>query len=270
MRGRRRTTHWRSNQLAKQKTIKDVLIEDLKKELRMPNRGIDELHCYLATTGQPFHHEWLGGRDMTVQKEFEEFAAKGKTLEEFYRESETLVYHGIFFGEDQWKYPYRRVIIETMPADSVLLDYGCGVGSDGIKLGEAGYKVYFTDIPSRCTKMLEWRLAIRGMEDTFIKEFKDEKFDLVYAFDVLEHTQQPKLALEQMEQLSRRYIAVNLLKWLPQNEKGKPQLHYYYDYQEMLEHIRSRGKMIAERDFNYAWFVLYEPKEKKSFKEVSV
>ncbi len=250
--------------MTKQKTLKDVLTEDLKKELRRPNSGIEELRHYLAAIGQPVRDDWMGGHDSIVAKEFEEFVARGKTLEDFYRESETLVYHGIFFGEDQWKIPYRDLIRETMPADSVFLDYGCGVGSDGIKFGEMGYKVYFTDIPSMCTKLLEWRLAIRGMEDAYIKEFKDEKFDLVYAFDVLEHTPQPKTMLEQIEQLSRKYVAVNLLKMVQVGEPREKQLHYFYNGQEMWNHVRSRGKMILERDLNYAIFCIYEPnKEEK-------
>ena len=41
-----------------------------------------------------------------------------------------------------------------------MLDYGCGVGSDGIKFAEMGYDVAFADYPSECTRFLEWRLRV--------------------------------------------------------------------------------------------------------------
>lgn len=244
--------------MAKQKILKDVLTEDIKRLLRMPNMGIEELRFYLAFNGKEWNAVWAGGHDETVLGEWNRFMSQGKTGEQFYRESETMLYHGVFFGEDQWKIPYRQLVQETMPARATILDYGCGVGSDGIKFAEMGYDVSFADYQSKCLEFLKWRIELRDWQTKVYPDFQiDSKFDLVFAFDVLEHSQTPEQVLVEMEKLGGK-VAVNLLPDMQVSKGKQEQFHYAYDHNKLLEFIKSRGKIIIERNMGYAIFCMYE------------
>ena len=87
------------------------------------------------------------------------------------------------------KLPYLRELARHVPPGSRLLDYGCGIGSDGLLLLEAGYRVEFADFDNPSTEFLRWRLERRGLDapvHDLDKEVPDG-FDAAYAFDVIEH-----------------------------------------------------------------------------------
>ncbi len=46
---------------------------------------------------------------------------------------------------------------------SRVLEYGCGIGSDGLRLAQAGYSVQFADHPGPPLTYLTWRLGDRGL-----------------------------------------------------------------------------------------------------------
>ena len=74
-----------------------------------------------------------------------------------------------------------------------VLDYGCGIGSDGLALLEAGYEVEFADFDNPSTAYLRWRLARRELSAP-IYDLDVEVpggFDAAYAFDVIEHVDDP-------------------------------------------------------------------------------
>ena len=222
--------------------------------------SLQELKDYLKEINQPLRTDWFGGHDVTVDQEWQQFKARGKTVADFYKESWTLVYHGIFFGDDQWKEPYRRFINETFNPTYSLLDYGCGVGSDGLKFMEQNYAVSFADYPSHCADFLQWRLNQRKLPHT-VHTLDDVtvQADVVFAFDVLEHSSDPIEFLQAMESHGK-FVAVNLLKWLTEND-----LHHAYNALEILDWIKSNRIVKLERDVNWAYFVVYQvpPKSKK-------
>ena len=79
------------------------------------------------------------------------------------------------WSDDERLYDLARRALEgrTDPALSVLesqiqpgsrvLEYGCGIGSDGLHLAQAGYSVQFADDPGEPLAYLRWRLANRGL-----------------------------------------------------------------------------------------------------------
>ncbi len=224
--------------------------------------GISDLHFYLKEIGEPFHAEWAGGNDATVQKEFDGFIQNGKTAEQFYRESKTLLYHLTWFGEDQWKKPYHRVIRENFVPPATMLDYGCSVASDGLKFSELGYDVKFMDMESECTKFAEWRLRTHGIKDAKVHGFNEplDKADLVFAFDVVEHVEDPKKLLSDIERRGK-CVAVNFLTQTGELADGKEHLHYHHDAQELVDWVKGHSEIIQVRNFDYAIFLIYRPNE---------
>jgi GT2 family glycosyltransferase len=120
-------------------------------------RGLEELREYL---GDAYDHERL--RNHHAEVDAEEMAAGDEAA--FYRTSEAYLYDLTVFGMSGTKAPYRQVLRRLVPAPARLLDYGCGIGFDGLQLAEAGYEVAFADFDNPSTRFLRWRLERRGIE----------------------------------------------------------------------------------------------------------
>jgi SAM-dependent methyltransferase len=132
---------------------------------------------------------------------------------EFYRRSEAYLYDLTVFALSGTKEPYLEVLRRLTPPPAHLLDYGCGIGSDGIRLLEAGYRVTFADFDNPSTRFLRWRLERRGLRADVIDLDCDEPpsgFDAAFAFDVIEHVPDPFAMLESLERLAR-LVVVNFL-----------------------------------------------------------
>ena len=239
-------------------TNQDGIIESLVLSELPDSNPFDELLLYTYECGVPYRAEFLGGRDETVENEFRKFIDEGKSIEDFYRESEVNLYHSIHMETDRWQAPYRQAILETLPTPRTVLDYGCGAGGNGLILAGRGYSVDFVDYAETpASKFLKWRIEKRGLTSK-VYSFVDNipEHDLVFAFDVIEHTPEPFEALKQLEELSKA-VAVNLLTKIPACDSSKLQLHYPLPISQLVNYINSK-KVLVWRDFNYALFAIYE------------
>lgn len=131
----------------------------------------------------------------------------------FYRTSRGYLYNLTAFAMTETKLPYLNELVRLVPLGSRLLDYGCGIGSDGLLLLEAGYRVEFADFSNPSTDYLRWRLRRRGLRAP-VHDLDGEVpggFDAAFAFDVIEHVDDPFAFLAEMEQRAR-IVEVNLLE----------------------------------------------------------
>jgi SAM-dependent methyltransferase len=130
----------------------------------------------------------------------EEFAQVGDE-QRFYRESHAYLYDLTAFAMSRTKLPYLRELTRLLPTGARLLDYGCGIGSDGLLLLEAGYRVEFADFTNPSTQYLRWRLGHRGLTAPIHDLDADVPggFDGAYAFDVIEHVRDPLAFLGEMD-----------------------------------------------------------------------
>jgi SAM-dependent methyltransferase len=170
------------------------------------NREEQELREYL---GERFDHSRL----VRWQAQLEEEAAAVGDEATLYRTSEAYLYNLTAFAMTETKVPYVEAIRRAVPAGSRLLDVGCGIGSDGLALLEGGYDVEFADFDNPSTRYLRWRLDRRGLAAPVHDLDSDglpSGFDLAYAFDVLEHVDDPLGLLAAMER-SAGLVCVNLL-----------------------------------------------------------
>ncbi len=188
------------------------------------------LHQRLA---EPFLAAWDDGRDLAELQEYlgadfdramlvnhvsavedEEEAAGDEST--FYRTSQAYLYDLTVFAMSPTKLPYHRVVRRLVPPGARLLDYGCGIGADGLRFIEQGYRVDFADFDNPSTEYLAWRLRDRGLSAA-IHDVDGEVpggYDLVYCFDVIEHLDDPVAHLERLESLAD-IVVVNFLAPTP-------------------------------------------------------
>lgn len=157
----------------------------------------------------------------------------------FYRTSEAYLYDLTVFEMSGTKAPYRRAIEAVVEPPARLLDYGCGIGGDGLTFLDDGYDVAFADFDNPSTRYLRWRLGRRGHEAQVFDLDHDaipSEFDVVYSFDVIEHVDDPFAFLDRLEHLGR-LVAVNFLE----PEPGDIDLHRPLPIDRLLDHAADRG-----------------------------
>ena len=196
------------------------------------DRELRELREYL---GDEYDEAKLRRYEQTVVEEFREVGDE----QSFYRTSQGYLYDLTAFAASGTKHPYLERLTEVVPPPARVLDYGCGIGSDGLLLLEAGYRVEFADFDNPSVAYLRWRLERRGF-DAPIHDLDrgevPEGFDAAYSFDVIEHVPDAFAFLSELESRAR-LVEVNLLEFDP-NEQA---LHYPLPLGRLLLHAAARG-----------------------------
>jgi SAM-dependent methyltransferase len=171
-----------------------------------PGREERELREYL---GEQFELDRLWHYEQQLEEEF----AQALSERSFYRESRAYLYNLTAFAMSGTKLPYLHALVQRVRPSARLLDYGCGIGSDGLLLLEVGYQVEFAEFDNPSAEYLRWRLARRGLEAPIhdLDGAVPGGFDAVFAFDVIEHVEQPFVFLTEMERRGR-LIEVNFLE----------------------------------------------------------
>lgn len=205
-----------------------------------PRREERELREYL---GGDYDHRRLQRYERQLEEEFEACGDE----EAFYRTSNAYLYNLTAFAMTGTKLPYLRELTRLVPVGSRLLDYGCGIGSDGLLLLAAGYRVEFADYDNPSLAYLRWRLRRRGFEAPVhdLDLGVPGGYDCAYAFDVIEHVADPLDFLDQLEARAA-LVVVNLLE----AEPGETRLHHRLPIRSLLDHAaqaRLRSYRIHHR-----------------------
>jgi SAM-dependent methyltransferase len=215
-----------------------------------PAREEAELREYL---GDAFELVDLRQSDARILEEFADATDEAS----FYRQSESYLYNLTAFAMTGTKIPYIQELIRHVPPGARILDYGCGIGSDGLMLLELGYRVEFADFANPSTEYLSWRLARRCLEAPIhdLDRHVPGGFNAAYSFDVIEHVEDPAAFLGEIESRAE-LVAVNLLEPVP----GDLDLHHDLPIGDLRSHVLSHGRL---RSYGVYWgrshLVLYEP-----------
>lgn len=219
----------------------------------LPEYAIDDLAELRDYLGDAYDHSRIERWDEVVE---EEFAQVGDEAQ-LYRTSEAYLYDLTVFGMSGTKLPYLGLLERVLPRGARILDYGCGIGADGLRLLEHGYDVTFADFDNPSTRFLRWRLEQRGI-DAVVHDLDrgpvPPGFDAAYAFDVIEHVEEPLEFLGKMEDAAA-LVCVNLLESLPQ-ERENP-LHRDLPITELLDHAGARSPFFYERHHGRSHLVAY-------------
>jgi len=204
-----------------------------------PVREEQELRDYL---GAEFELERLRNYERTLSSEFEAIGDEAR----LYRTSRAYLYNLTAFAMTGTKTPYLRELERHLPRGARILDYGCGIGSDGLLLAEAGYLVDFADFDNPSTEYLRWRLKRRGIEAPVHDIDRDVPggFDCAFAFDVVEHVDDPVRFLEEMESRAE-LVMVNFLE----SETDDQPLHRDLPVRELVDRA-ALGRLHSYRIYH--------------------
>jgi SAM-dependent methyltransferase len=215
-----------------------------------PERERAELREYLGSRYDPARLEQY---DRVLEAEF---AACGDEAR-FYRTSEAYLYNLTAFAMSLTKLPYLNELAAHVEPAARVLDYGCGIGSDGLALLEAGYRVEFADFGNPSVEYLSWRLERRGLEAPIhdLDEGVPGGFDAAFSFDVIEHVDDPAAFLDELDDRAT-LVAVNLLEPVP----GESDLHRALPTGSLLRRI-ARRRLVSYRFLHdRSHLVLYSPR----------
>jgi SAM-dependent methyltransferase len=194
--------------------------------------------------------EYLGAafdrtRLVRWQEQLEEEAERIGDEQRLYRTSEAYLYNLTAFAMTGTKAPYLDVVRSVVPPGARVLDYGCGIGSDGLALLEDGYRVEFADFDNPSVAYLRWRLERRGLTAPVHDLDAGEPptgFDLAFAFDVLEHADDWRAVLAAMER-SAALVCVNALETSPEETV----LHRELAVRDVVGHAAARRVKTYQR-----------------------
>src|SRR3954451_24015689 len=211
---------------------------------------LDELKAYL---GDDYDQANLEGHEQALEAELEQ---AGDDDTQVYRSSRAYLYDLTVFAMSGTKAPYLEDLGRHVPPGARILDYGCGIGSDGLRLLEAGYRVEFADFDNPSVEYLRWRLAKRGLAAPIhdLEQGVPGGFDAAYAFDVIEHVPDAFAFLREMEQRAK-LVVVNFLE----PEPGDQDLHHELPIRALLDYVAAHRLRTYALLHRRSHLVLYEP-----------
>ena len=175
-------------------------------------------------------------------------------IEEFYRSTS-----GYLYNLTRWharnRFPYAEVIGDFASRHGLkrLLDFGCGIGTDGLKLLERGFDVAFYDFRNPSTEYLAWRLAKRRRKGTILYAGEDElpETDLTFAIDVIEHVVDPAATLRQLTSRTRALIPHFPIT----TQQHKHPMHFHLKKRQLRQVIRDEGfrRVWDMSQLRYKW-----------------
>jgi len=212
-----------------------------------PQREEDELRAYLGNA-------YDRGRLERYQDVLDEEARNADDEREFYRTSHGYLYNLTAFAMTGTKLPYLNMLTSLVPPGSRVLDYGCGIGSDGLMLLDAGYEVEFADFDNPSTAYLRARLKQRSLDAPVhdIEGHVPDGFDAAYSFDVIEHVPDSFAFLREMESRAK-LVEVNFLEFDPNEQE----LHHELPIGALVRHAAARDLRVYKVLHGTSHVVLY-------------
>lgn len=213
-------------------------------------RGEDDLAELRAYLGDAFDEVHLSGHQRLVEVE-EAGSADERT---FYRTSRAYLYDLTMFAVWGTKEPYLAALRRLLPRGASVLDYGCGIGSDGLRLEQDGFRVSFADFDNPSTAYLRWRLQRRGLEAPVfdVEATVPGGFEAVYSFDVIEHVEDPFAFLAELERRAD-LVMVNFLE----PAAADTHLHRPLPVRKLLDRATRRGLVFYRRFGGRSHLVAY-------------
>jgi len=203
-------------------------------------------------TGEEELKTFLGSRYAAKSSSHlvEEWAARSRDtsqdIEEFYRETDAYLYDLTKWHATN-RFPYAEAVRHFAARHGLkrVLEFGCGIGSDGLKLLDWGFDVTFYDFRNPSTEYLEWRLKKRGIAKDIIRYAGEDELppnDLTMAIDVLAHVVDAPATVNALAAHTKALVVHLPLT----TQKSKYPMHFHLNKRQLR-------RMISEAGFSRQW-----------------
>lgn len=127
----------------------------------------------------------------------------------FYREADLYIWELMQWHASLGRRSYWQTlaqVVQRFPPDAGfrrVLDYGCGIGTDGLFLALSGYDVALMDVDGPAFRFAKHRFERRGVPGLFVEvrealPILADFYDIIICFDVFEHLLDPLGAAERL------------------------------------------------------------------------
>lgn len=165
-----------------------------------PNDLVEELCLYLNCNRATVEERLCYGTQL-LAKEWEQMSPQ--TPDEiiaFYRNAENYIFDLANWHQGGSQKIQNLIEFCQQRKLNRILDYGCGIGEEGIALAEVGFEVTMADVPGKTFDFAKWRVRRRDLRVQFIDVVDDaplkEIYDCVFCFEVLEHLWEPAVVVQ--------------------------------------------------------------------------
>ncbi len=203
------------------------------------SKGLSELREYLGDHFiQYFDSSWAIADDW-----IEASPSTEEEIKDFYKNTSHYLYNLTIWDDSGDRDDFSDDFKDLQKQFGVtsLLDYGCGVGVDGLKALDQGMEVFFVDFDNPSTKFLNWRLKERGYSPHILNVELLDKYpdaDVFWAIDVLEHMVDPLETVRKLSDKTKVYIHRSEFS---NTNGGRHPCHLSFDEMKLAQALSDKG-----------------------------
>ncbi len=184
---------------------------------------------------------------------------------EYYKQYYELErYHWWFKARERIIMQHIQALIKekTLPAQLKILNVGCGTGRSSEYLSQYG-KVTSVEYDKFCCEFTTQKTGLEIINGDITQlPFANNEFDLVCAFDVIEHVEDDKKAMEEMKRVCKPDGVVFITVPAFQSFWGQHDVinHHFRRYRlseikTLFNQVNQKGKIIFGSYFNFYLFI---------------
>lgn len=202
-------------------------------------RSYEELKAYLGDKFEEyFDSSWALANDWNERQ-----PSTPQEVSDFYKETPHYLYNLVIWHDSGDRLDFTPDFEKLRDQFGIksMIDYGCGVGNDGLPLLEKGFTVTFIDFDNPSTRFLRWRLAQRGYPDTFLNVEELTAFppaDMFLAMDVLEHMVNPLSVIDMLHPSTKLFVHQTTFG---AKDGGRHPFHFDFNEQTLNSYLEAAG-----------------------------